>query len=134
MQFETTNKQKRWTALFVVSAAAIVFFICPPEKAWGRDPFELPAGVQLKATAKEGVPEAIKPHIRKVTAILITDSRKVASINHKVAAVGDFIDGEKVLKIKSDRVILEKAGRQYVIPLEQSPVKWIKDKGNKCEK
>ena len=134
MQFETANKQKRWAAFVVVLAAAIVFFICPPEKAWGRDPFELPTGIQLKTTAEEVAPEAIKPHIRKVTAILITDSRKVASINHKVAAVGDFIDGEKVLEIKSDRVILEKAGRQYVIALEQSPVKWTKNKGKKCEK
>ena len=112
----------------VILAAAVVFFICPPEKACGRDPFELPPGVQLRATAEEGDPEAVKPHIKKVTAILITDSRKVASINHKVAVVGDFIDGEKVLEIKPDRVILEKDGRQHVITLEQSPVQWTKNK------
>jgi len=112
----------------VVLAAAIVFFICPSEKAWGRDPFDLLPGVQLRATAEEGAPEAVKPHIKKVTAILITDSRKVASINHKVVAVGDLIDGEKVLEIKPDRVILEKDGRKYVITLEKSPIQWTKDK------
>lgn len=109
-----------------VLTAAIVFFLCPAEKAWGRDPFELPPGIQFKATAGEGAPEAIKPHIKKVTAILITDSRKVASINHKVVAAGDFIDGEKVLEIKSDRVILEKGGQRHVIMLEESPVQWTK--------
>ncbi|HBF43833.1 MAG TPA: hypothetical protein DDW42_09470, partial [Desulfobacteraceae bacterium] len=85
MQFESANEQKRWAALGVILAAVIVFFVCPPDKAWGRNPFELPPGVQLKATAEERAPDAIKSHIRKVTAILITDSRKVASINHKVA-------------------------------------------------
>lgn len=125
--FESADKQKRWTALSVALAAAIAFFICPPDKAWGRDPFGLPPGIQLRATEEGGLPEAIKPRIKKVTAILITDSRKVASINHKVAAVGDFIDGEKVLEIKPDRVILEKGGRRHVIMLEESPVQWIKD-------
>ena len=127
MRFESAMEQKRWVALGAVMAAAIVFFICPPDKAWGRDPFELPPGVQLRATAEEGAPETIKPHIKKVTAILIADSQKVASINHKVVAVGDFIDGEKVLEIKSDRVILEKAGLRHVIMLEGSPVQWTKD-------
>lgn len=52
----------------------------------------------------------------------------MASINHKVVAVGDLIDGEKVLEIKPDRVILEKDGRKYVITLEKSPIQWTKDK------
>jgi len=133
MRFESAKEQKRWVALGVVMAAAIVFFICPPDKAWGRDPFELPPGVQLRVAKEGGPPEAIKPHIKKVTAILITDCRKVASINHKVVAVGDFIDGEKVLEIKPDRVILEKGGRRHVITLEESPIQWIKDKGKEHE-
>ena len=134
MRFESTNEQKRWAVLVVVPAAAIVFFICPTEKAWGRDPFELPAGVQLRVAEKEGSSKAIKPHIKKVTAILITDSRKVASINHKVVVVGDFIDGERVLEIKPDRVILEKDGRRHIINLEKSPIQWTKDEGEKREK
>jgi len=134
MRFESAKEQKRWVDLGVVLAAAIVFFICPPEKAWGRDPFELPPGVQLRVAEAGGSPEAIKPHIKKVTAILITDSRKVASINHKVVAVGDFIDGEKVLEIEPDRVILEKGGRRKVITLEESPIQWTKDEGEEREK
>jgi len=135
MRFESVNEQIRWEALGAVLAVAMVFFICPPEKAWGKDPFELPPGIQLQAV-KEGEvsPEAIKPHIQKVTAILITDSRKVAAINHKVMVEGDFIDGEKVLEIKPDSVILEKGDQRIKILLEKIPVKWTKEEGNGNEK
>jgi hypothetical protein len=117
-----------------------------PEKAWGRDPFKLSPGVKLKvpeqgespkaikANIKKGSPKPIESPIRKVTAILITDSRKVASINHKVVTVGDFIDGEKVLEIKPDRVILEKGGRKQVIILEESPIEWTETEGKGYEK
>ena len=134
MRFELAEEQKRWVALGVVLTAAIVFFICSPDKALGRDPFELPPGVQLRVDEKEVSPEAIKPDIKKVTAILVTDSQKVAAINHKVVVVGDFVDGEKVLEIKPDRVILEKAGRRRVIMLEKSPIQWTKDEGTENEK
>ena len=106
----------------------------PPEKAWGRDPFEFPPGVELRV-AEEGeslkpvkVVKAVEPPVKKVTAILITDSRKVASINHKVVAEGDLIDGERVLEIKPDRVILQRGGRKQVIMLDESPIQWTKDK------
>lgn len=105
----------------------------PSEKAWGRNPFELPPGVELRVAEEGKSLEALKPRIKKVTAILITDSRKVASINHKVVAVGDLIDGEKVLEIKPDRVILEKGGRRHVIMLEQSPIQWTKNEGEEHE-
>jgi type II secretory pathway component PulC len=118
----------------------------PTEKTWGRDPFELSPGVKLRGVKKAKSRKAIKPSVKKksakaieppakkVTAILITDSRKIASINHKVVTVGDSIDGEKVLEIKPDRVILEKNGKRKVIMLEESPVQWKKDKGKEHEK
>ncbi|NQT55143.1 MAG: hypothetical protein HQ551_02820 [Desulfobacteraceae bacterium] len=135
MRFESADEQNRWVALGVTLAAALFFFMCQPEKAWGRDPFELPPGVQLSAAREEVLQEAVKPPVnKKVTAILITDSRKVAAINHKVVVVGDFMDGEKVLEIKPDQVILEKSGQKYVIMLEKNPVKWTKNKGKEDEK
>jgi len=131
--FELADGHKRWKALGVILAAALFFFICPRDKARGKDPFELPPGVQLK-TADQGVsPKAVKPPVKKVTAILITDFQKVAAINHKVVVVGDFMDGEKVLEIKPDRVILEKDGQRHVITLEKSLIKWTKDKGKEYE-
>jgi hypothetical protein len=89
------------------------------EKGQGRDPFQLPPGTKLKITAQGKSPKDIKPHTKKITAILITDSQKIASINHKVVAVGDLINGERVLDIKPDRVILERDGRKHIIMLEK---------------
>jgi len=103
----------------------------PSEKAWGRDPFGFPPGVELRG-AEQGeslkAVKAVEPPVKKVTAILITDSRKVASINHKVVAVGNLIDGERVLEIMPDRVVLQKGVRKQVIMLDESPIQWTKDK------
>jgi hypothetical protein len=103
------------------------------EKPWGRDPFEFPPAVELRVAEQGKSLKAVKavkaaePPVKKVTAILITDSRKVASINHKVVTVGDLIDGERVLEIKPDRVILQKGPRKQVITLDESPIQWTRD-------
>ena len=121
--------------LIVMGAVAILSFMDCGFPAWGRDPFELPPGVGLlETTEEEESPKAIKPRIKKVTAILITDSRKVASINHKVVTIGDLIDGEKVLEIKPDRVVLENGGRRHVIMLEEDLIQWKKSEGDGLEK
>ncbi len=120
--------------LIVMGAVAILFFMDYGFPAWGRDPFELPPGVKLKTTGEAEPANDIKSHVKKVTAILITDSRKVASINHKVVTIGDLIDGEKVLEIKPDRVVLENGGQRHVIMLEEGLIKWEKSEGEGHEK
>ena len=99
-----------------------------PEKTWGRDPFKLPSGVELRVAERGNSVNAEEAPVKKLTAILITDSQRVASINHKVVAVGDVIDGERVMEIKHDRVILQKHGRKQVIMLDESPIQWTKNK------
>lgn len=116
--------------LIVMGAAAVLFFMDYGFPAWGRDPFELPPGVKLKTTEEAKSANDIKSHVKKVTAILITDSRKVASINHKVVTIGDLIDGEKVLEIKPDRVVLENGNRRHVIMLEEGLIQWTKSEGD----
>jgi hypothetical protein len=99
------------------------------EKEGVRNPFRLLPGTKLKIAKHVNVDsqETIKPHTKKITAILSTDSQKIASINHEVVVVGDLIDGERVLDIKSDRVILEKDGKKHIIMLEKSIIKWTKN-------
>ena len=124
--------KKRFIVLIVMGAFTILYFM--DYAAWGRDPFELPSGVKLKTTEETESPNDIKPHVKKVTAILITDSRKVASINHKVVMIGDFIDGEKVLEIEPDRVVLENGGRRHLIMLEEGLIQWKRSEGEGHEK
>jgi hypothetical protein len=126
--------KKRLIVLIVMGAFTILYFMDYGFSAWGRDPFELPYCVRLKTTEETESPNDIKPHVKKVTAILITDSRKVASINHKVVTIGDFIDGEKVLEIKPDGVVLENGGRRHLIMLEEGLIQWKRSEGEGHEK
>jgi hypothetical protein len=92
----------------------------------GRDPFLLPPGVHLlsKIGASLGVkggPSRTEPDMR-VKAILIGDHIRLASIDRHIVTVGDSIQGEKVLEIKTDRVILGKGDQKRTLLLSQSPV------------
>lgn len=99
----------------------------PPDKAWEKDPFGLPPGVELRVAGEGESVTAIRAHGKRLTAILISDSRKLASINDKMVEVGDLIDGERVSEIKPDGVILEKGGRKREIRLEGSHTQWTKN-------
>jgi len=98
--------------------------ILPQES--GRDPFLLPPGVHL--LSKIGAPLGVKgvplktETDRGVKAILIADHIRLALIDHHIVTVGDSIRDEKVLEIKTDRVILGKGDRKRTLLLSQSPV------------
>jgi len=99
-----------------------------------KDPFSLPYGVRLLSTERPApeekkiavvaLPEAKKedPPL-KLRAILISDHIRLASIDRSIVTVGDTVNGEKVVEIKQDRVILEKGGQTRAILLDQGPVK-----------
>jgi type II secretory pathway component PulC len=98
----------------------------------GRNPFLLPTGIYLlsKGGGSSGQKEgATKPDTKpqeidslRVKAILISDNIRLAQIGRHIVTVGDTINGEKVLKIKNDRVILEKGDKKRTLLLRQSPV------------
>jgi hypothetical protein len=100
----------------------------------GRDPFLLPSGVRLlskidtasgvKGTPSktEGKPNDILPPPLKVKAILISEHVRLALIDRYIVTVGDSIRDEKVLEIKTDRVILGKGDQKKTLLLSQSPV------------
>jgi len=91
-----------------------------------RDPFLLPSDVHL--LSKIGLSPGMKGVFPKtetdapVKAILIGDRIRLALIDHHIVTVGDSIHGEKVLEIKTDRVILGKGEQKKTLLLPQSPV------------
>ena len=99
-----------------------------------RDPFLLPAGVRLLSkidtasgtkgipSKTEGKPDDMLPSPLKVKAILISDHVRLALIDRHIVTVGDSIQDEKVLEIKTDRVILGKGDQKRTLLLSQSPV------------
>jgi hypothetical protein len=100
----------------------------------GRDPFLLPSGVRLLSkmdtasgpkgipSKTEGKPNDILPSPLKVKTILISDHVRLALIDRHIVMVGDSILDEKVLEIKTDRVILGKGDQKRTLILSQSPV------------
>lgn len=109
-----------------------------------RDPFLLPPGVYLLSkihtspgdkrilSKGDGKPNETLPSF-KVKAILISDHVRLASIDHHIVSVGDSIHDEKILEIKTDRVILGKGDQKRTLLLSQSPVQLIVEekKGDK---
>jgi hypothetical protein len=95
-------------------------------KGSGRDPFLLPPGVHLLSNigAPSGVKE-VPPKTetdRGVKAILIADHIRLALIDRHIVTVGDSIHDEKVLEIRTDRVILGKGDQKRTLLLSQSPI------------
>jgi hypothetical protein len=96
-----------------------------------RNPFLLPPGVSLlskggpheKAAKAEMKPPMIPPPAPlRVKAILISDTIRLAAIDQYIVGVGDAIQDEKVLEIKTDRVILGKGNDKKTLLLSQSHI------------
>ena len=99
-----------------------------------RNPFLLPPGIYFlskegagsvrkeKAPGPEAKLEEIETSPFKVRAILISDQIRLATIGSHIVAVGDKLNGETILEIKNDRVILGKGDRKRTLLLHQSPV------------
>jgi len=103
-------------------------------QATGRDPFVLPSGIHLLSNKEttmgmKGISSKladnssnILPSPLKVKAILVSDRIRLALIDRHIVTVGDSIQDEKVLEIKTDRVILGKGDQKRTLLLSQSPV------------
>ncbi len=105
----------------------------PLPQASSRDPFLLPSGVHLlsKIDASSEEKRILSKGDRKpndalpsfkVKAILISDHARLALMDHHIISVGDSIHDEKVLEIKTDRVILGKGDQKRTLLLSQSPI------------
>ena len=107
------------------------------EKSQGtrsRNPFLLPPGIYFlskegvgsvrkeKATGPDAKLEEIETSLFKVRAILISDQIRLATIGPHIVAVGDKLNGETILEIKKDRVILGRGDKKRTLHLRQSPV------------
>jgi hypothetical protein len=99
-----------------------------------RNPFLLPPGIYFlskegvgpirkdKASGTDTKLEEIETSPLKVRAILISDQIRLATIGPHIVAVGDRLNGETILEIKNDQVILGKGDRKRTLHLHQSPV------------
>ncbi len=98
-------------------------------KKWGRNPFVSQAEVKSllaieNKKKQEELPErkeAIKDLLPvTVSAILIGKDRKVAVVNHKIVTEGDWLEGEKIVRIKREEVVLGRMGKYRTIGIEKN--------------
>ena len=109
-----------------------------PGGSYGRDPFLFPLGVRAPAketsapVKAEKAEKEVKPEMKPIEApppfltlraILIGDHVRLASIDRQILTVGDMIHEERVLEIRSDRVILGKGNQKRSLFLSQSPIR-----------
>lgn len=88
-----------------------------PRQGSVRDPFgEAPSPPTLQE--RREVPAAEPLPALRVSAIVISDVRRVAIINQEAFTVGDSIGEERVLEIKHDRVLVGKGGQRREILVE----------------
>jgi hypothetical protein len=130
--------------IFLLTFAAEVFAVQAsaqkPQKEL-RNPFSLPAGVHLRskgqavpapAKAPEktpqqkiqipDIPSSPLPAPLKVKAILIGSHSRLALIDRHIVREGDSIEGEKILVIAKDHVVLGQGDKKRTLFLHQSPV------------
>lgn len=111
----------------------------------GRDPFLLPPGVKILGLGKEE--KQVKQEIKKesfpsrpaeepspikgaessppslsLKAILISDRLRLAAIDERIVSIGEVIEGEKILQIQEDRVVLSHGDKRRTLYLPQSSV------------
>jgi len=93
----------------------------------GRDPFSLPLGIHPLSkeenkgeTAKVTNDEESK--VGRVKAILISRHISLALVDRRIVKIGDSIDGEEVVDISPDRVVLGKGGKKKTLFLPQSVI------------
>ena len=103
-----------------------------------RDPFLLPQGIEPLSALPRGLPSKredkpgeIPLLSLEVKAILISDRLRLASIDHQIVTVGDFIRDEKVLEIQRDRVVMGKGEKKRSLLLKQSPVRLTVEEGER---
>lgn len=80
------------------------------------NPFDLPSGVY----SKENTPAETPPQNLRLEAIFTLKKQKIATISGQNFVIGDFAYGKRVMQIFNNRVVLDNAGEEENLVLENS--------------
>lgn len=96
------------------------------QSAWTRDPFFTAAEEEALRAPKAAAKSAPLPPPPSYTvkAILISDAGKVAALDGRFVSEGDPIGDERVVEIRPDGIVLERAGlrRTLTLPGGTTPI------------
>jgi MSHA biogenesis protein MshK len=105
-------------AAFALAALLAVMAARADELAPPRDPMQ-PFGA---AASGAGRAAATGPRFR-LTAVVISDARRVAVVNGKSYQPGESVDGAEVIRIESQSVHLRDGGQDLVIHLGRTGIR-----------
>ncbi|QKQ25459.1 hypothetical protein [Candidatus Reidiella endopervernicosa] len=88
----------------------------------------LPVAAELQDPTRPPIKKkVVKPVVVKkaqqkwaLSYTLVSDQRRIAVINNKVVAVGEMVDGARVVEIESDAVTLKRVGKSIKLELISS--------------
>ncbi|MFQ5827583.1 MAG: hypothetical protein ACE5JD_00310 [Candidatus Methylomirabilia bacterium] len=116
------------TAVAILARDDYALWLKRFEGTWGRDPFltaEEERALRAPKSAKSPVAKPLPPPpppaplpSYTVKAVIISGSEKVASIDGRLLSEGERLGEERVVEIRPDGVVLERAGRRRRIELE----------------
>jgi len=84
---------------------------------WERNPF-----LKWDEIKPEKKPQLKKTPIYNVKAIIISGSKKVATVNGNIVMIGDWLYDEQVVDITREGIVLKKNGKIRIIKQRPSPV------------
>lgn len=90
---------------------------------WGRDPFAS-SWLQQESQVARVVSSDMSGEELTVTLILMSETKKIVAINHKLYREGDMVRDEKIVSIKRDAVVLEKNGTRRLLVLPKSVIQF----------
>ncbi len=85
-----------------------------------RDPFVKPAMDNITTAAP--APQETKPEL-ELRALLVAGAASIANVGGTMLAIGDEIDGYRLMSVSQGEAMFQKGAKQYRIPLrEQEPL------------
>lgn len=108
---------------------------------WGRNPFLYPEDIDPSKETEEPQTKSSEPSRTKVvtkgsfklTSIIITNDQKTAIIDQEpfVVRKNDKINGQRVLDIHEDRIIVERNGKRRIVYLKKTGISYRHKEGAK---
>ena len=91
-------------------------------RMWGRNPFK-PAALPQTSDKTRNIPasSAVRHDHPVLTLIMISGKSRIATINNRIVHEGDTVNGERVVSIQKNGVILRKNGHSRFLTLQRKP-------------
>ena len=112
-------KHRLLPALLLLIATAAAAAELPAAPRLHHDPFRRPGGTQLAPVAGDAsAPVEWQPRLRGV---LLSGAASLANVDGQMVAIGEKIDGHRLLSVTEYQAVFEKDGRRVTLDMRRPP-------------